>query len=328
MSRRRKKFLALICLLVIVLGILIVYLVGGKDNSLSTDYQESGREDVILYGGRKYRYNEHLSNYLFMGIDTREQAEEGQARVENGRADAIYLVSYNRVKKTAICISIPRDTMTNIHTYAVDGTYLGMAEDHISMQYMYGDGKDKSCRMMKDAVSGLMYGIPIQSYCALNMDGIPVAVGALKSVEVVVPNDSLENVDSKYKEGAKVTITEDNAEWFVRYRDVNITHSAMARMERQKAFAEAFARTARIKASEETELVVDMYQSLKPYMVTNMGADLFADLLDANYDSGDKIQDIPGEKVDGNEFDEYHVDETQLFELVLQYFYKEVQGDK
>ena len=215
MNRKKKQILVLVCLFVIVIGVLIVFMTRDKDDSNSTDYQESGREDTVVYGGKEYEYNDHLSNYLFMGIDTREQAEENQVRAENGRADAIYLLSYDRVEKTAKAISIPRDTMANIHVYSVDGSDLGLTEDHINMQYLYGDGKEESCRLMKEAVSSLMYGIPIQGYLALNMDGIPVAVGALQSVDVVVPNDSLESVDSKYKEGAKVTITEENAELFV-----------------------------------------------------------------------------------------------------------------
>lgn len=327
MNRNKKQIFFLACLFVLIIGVLIAFLVHNNDNSISTEYKDSNRQDTVTYDGKEYEYNEHLSNYLFMGIDTREQVEEGHTRAENGRADAIYLLSYDRVEKTAICISIPRDTITNIHTYTVDGADLGLTEDHISMQYLYGDGKEQSCRLMKEAVSGLMYGIPIQGYCALNMDGIPVAVDALGQVDVVVPNDSLESLDLKYQEGATVTITEENAELFVRYRDIDISHSAITRMERQKAFMEAFVETARVKASNDTNLVVDMYQSLQPYMVTNMGTDTFVQLLDATYDSDYKIQDIPGEKVDGIDFDEYHIDETQLYELVLQHFYKEVQGD-
>lgn len=327
MNRMKKKIFIIAGFVVLILGVLIFLYLRDGDDIYSTDYNDSGREDVIENDGKKYQYNEHLSNYLFMGIDTREQEEDTQVRGENGRADAIYLLSYDRVKKTAKAFAIPRDTMASIHAYSVDGTDLGLVEEHINMQYVYGDGKEKSCQLMKEAVSNLMYGIPIQGYLALNMDGIPVAVDALKSVEVVVPNSSLEPVDSKYKEGTKVTITEENAELFVRYRDTNIAQSAMMRMERQKAFMEAFMETARKKASNDTALVLNMYDSLKPHMVTSMGTDLFAQLLDASYESDDKIQDIPGEKVDGNGFDEYHINEEELYELVLQHFYKEVQGD-
>ena len=289
----KKQSFVLLCFVIIIITGVIVLITWDKDDTHSTEFKESSREDTILYDGKKYQYNEHLSNYLFMGIDTREQQEDNEVRTENGRADAIYLLSYDRVKKTAKAFAIPRDTMVNVHAYSVDGTDLGLIKEHINMQYVYGDGKEESCRLMKEAVSDMMYGIPIQGYLALNMDGIPVAVDALESVEVVVPNASLENVDLKYKEGSKVVITKENAELFVRYRDTNIAQSAITRMERQKAFMEAFMETARTKASNDTELVLNMYDGLKPYMITNMGTDLFAKLLDASYESDDKIQDIP-----------------------------------
>lgn len=327
MNKKKKTIFVLVCLLLLIAGVLAIMFLWDKDDASSTEYTESGREDIVEYGGKKYRYNDHLSNYLFMGIDTREPIEEDQARAENGRADAIFFVSYDRVEKTVKCIAIPRDTMTNIHTYSVDGEDLGLTENHITMQYLYGDGKDESCRLMKETVSNLLYGVPIQGYCSVNMDAISAAVKVLGGVKLIVPDNTLEAVNPKFKEGTEVTITENDAEQFVRYRDTTQSQSAIARMNRQKVFMEAFVEKAKTKSVDDAGLVVDMYESLKPYMVTNMGTDLFAKLLEATYDSDDKIQDIPGEKVDGIQFDEYHVNETQLREFILQNFYKEVQDD-
>ena len=90
---------------------------------------------------------------------------------------------------------------------------------------------------------------------------------------------------------------------------------------------EAFVDTAKKQAANDTGLVVDLYNGVNPYMVTNMGTDLFAQLLEATYDEKNKITDIPGEKVDGIDFDEYHINETQLYEFVLQMFYQELQDN-
>lgn len=326
MSRKKKQILLLVCLLALIVGtIVIVFL--QQEKSPSTDYQESDREDVVVYKGIEYQYNEHISNYLLMGIDTTEPVETYETQADAGQADAIYLLSYDRVEETVKCLAIPRDTMTNIRTISLDGVDLGVSKDHINIQYAFGDGKEESCQLMKEAVSNLLYGVPIQGYCSINMDGIPVAVKVLGGVELTVPDNSLETVSTKFVEGATVTITETDAEQFVRYRDINQSQSAIVRMNRQKVFMEAFVETAKMKATDDAELIVDMYDSLKPYMVTNMGTDIFAKLLDSSYDSEMKIQDIPGEKVEGTDFDEYHVDESQLYELILQVFYVEVQDD-
>ncbi len=328
MKKQRKKIIiCLTCLCgLLVLGIGIWFAIDEKD-SLSTEYTESEREDLVVYGGKTYRYNEHLSNYLFLGIDKREVAKEGKTPGTAGQADAILFVSYDRVKNTIRCIAIPRDTMTAIRTFSPEGEDLGVSRDHLNIQFAFGDGKSKSCELMKEAVQSLLYGVPIQGYCAINMDGIPAAVKMVDSVEVVVPNDTLSDVNPEFEQGAKVLITEENAELFVRYRDTGIRQSAMDRGTRQKVFAKAFAEKAKEYATKDKEFVVNLYENMKPYMVTNIRNDVFAKLLQAENESKDIFYDIPGKTVDGADFDEYHADDDALYELVLQLFYEEVQDD-
>ena len=309
---------------ILVVGVILFLVLHNNEESYSSDYDKNRPDNTVQYGGKEYQYNEHLSNYLFMGIDTREPVTEYETKEQVGRADTIFLLSYNRVEKTVTCISIPRDTMANVRMIAADGTDLGVAQEHINMQYVFGDGKDESCRLMKEAVSALLYDIPIQGYCALNMDGIAAAVDVLGGVELVVPDNSLADVNPEFQEGATVMITKDNAEQFVRYRDIEKSQSAIVRTNRQKVFLKALSEQAQQQASENADLIVNMYEALQPYIVTNMGNDLFADLLSATFDSENGIKDIPGQGTEGELHDEYHIDETQLYELVLQVFYKEV----
>lgn len=324
MKRKTKQNLFLIGVAILVIGVILFFVLRDKDESYSSDFQESNREDTIVYGGKEYRYNEHLSNYVFMGVDTREPITEYETREEAGRADAIFLLSYDRVKKTVKCISIPRDTMTNVRMIAPDGTDLGTSVEHINMQYAFGDGKDESCRLVKEAVSALLYDIPIQGYCSLNMDGIAAAVEVLGSVEMVLADNSLEDVNAEYVKGAKITVTKENAEQIIRHRDTDVSQSAIARTNRQKELMKAVSDCAREKSTQDADFIVDMYESLKPYMVSNIGNDVLADLLEAKFDSENGVIDIPGEGVEGELYDEYHIDETSLYELVLQMFYEEV----
>ena len=327
MKRKQKQILFLVLILVFVLGIIALLIIKSENHFLLNRYKENERDDLILYDGKQYEYNDHLSNYLFVGIDTREPIQGYENRGNSGQADAVFLVSYDRAKGTIQCLAVPRDTITTLHILGPDGTDLGYNQNHLSLQYAFGDGEEESCRLMKEAVSTLLYGIPIQGYCAINMDGIPVAVETIGDVEVAVPNNSLESVAPEFKEGAEVLITKENAERFVRYRDTNVPHSAVSRTERQKVFLKAFAQKAKEKSADDKGLIVDLYEALTPYMVTNMGNDVFAKLLQTGTFSDNSIIDVPGEKVQGTNFDEFHVNDDQLFELVLQMFYKEVQDD-
>ena len=327
MKRNKGIIITVIVLFSLAVLGLGIWLATDHTEWLPTDYTENDEDDYITYGGKKYQYNEHLSNYLFLGVDKREVSDEEKNPGTAGQADAILLVSYNRVEKTIRCISIPRDTMTLIRTFSQDGVDLGQSQDHLNIQYAFGDGKDKSCNLMKEAVEGLLFGVPIRGYCALSMDGIPAAVEAVGQVELVVPDDTLADVNPDFQKGNTVILTKENTEQFVRYRDIDIRQSAIDRSNRQKVFVKAFVSAAREKSAEDEGLVTTMYEKLRPYMVTNMGNDIFADLLQAKQSSEEMFVDIPGETVNGTDYDEYHVNSDELYKLILQMFYEEVQED-
>lgn len=299
----------------------------------STDRREAGsgagntENDAgadVIWNGKEYNYNDHLSNFLFMGVDNREKVETATGQANAGQADAIYLVSWDRVAGTATVISIPRDTITRIQVYGPGGQDLGTVEDHISLSYAYGDGEYESCELTRDAVSNLFYGLSIQGYCSINMDGLPVLTESVGTVTVTVPNDSLEQVDPQYQEGAQVTLTPEMTETFVRYRDTTVSQSAISRMERQEEYIRAFGEAAKARFSTDPGFVTELYTALEPYMVTNIGTDQFFDIMES-ISSGNTNEGwtVPGEGTEGEMYDEYHVDDDALYQKIIETFYEE-----
>ena len=61
-------------------------------------------------------------------------------------------------------------------------------------------------------------------------------------------------------------------------------------------------------------------------MVTNISNDQFAQIM-GGLTEQDNTQTwtLPGEGTQGEGFDEYHVDDSQLYEKILETFYKEVE---
>lgn len=277
--------------------------------------------DTVEAGGSVYKYNDHLSNYLFMGIDTRDEVSSYESQQDAGQADAIFLVSMDRATEEIKVLLIPRDTIAEIEVFNPSGKSLGTTEDHINIQYAYGDGKEKSCELMKTAVSNLLGDIPIQGYCAMNMDGISVITDFVGGVEVTVPDNSLEAVNPDFTEGTVVTLTGDNAEQFVRYRDTEISQSALTRQERQKVYMQALLKKAQAMAEDDASFAVDFFNEIQPFTVTNLGNDIFAKLLTASQGKAVETAIVPGEAAEGENFDEYHVDQQQLESLLLSMFY-------
>lgn len=329
-NKNRRKRIAAVLVICGVLAIVAVFAAGiwkqQREAHMETDSasvsSEENTSEGITYKGKTYVYNDHLSNYLFMGIDTRgdmEMAESGNA----GQADAVFLVSVDRVTKEMQVISIPRDTMTEIEMFSVSRKSLGLMENHINLQYAQGDGKTESCELMKTAVSKLLGGIPVHGYCSVNMDGIPVMTEAAGNLQVVIPDNSLEEVNPEFTEGAEVTLTKDNVEQFVRYRNTGREQSALVRQDRQKIFIEAYMKKAQEQYAKDASFVTGLYKSMKPYMVTNMGNDLFVKLLSAAQEGKSSVHTLPGKGAQGEYFDEYRVDEEALQEMIISVFYRE-----
>lgn len=336
-KRRKKKVKKYLLLLISVLVFILIGAIGlgilnkkhMEEQAKSDVVAEAGENSstgVITYEGKKYKYNDHLSNFLFMGVDTREKVETTKGEANAGQADAIFLLSWDRVEHKMCMVSIPRDTITEIEVFDQEGNSLGMTKDHINLAYAYGDGKNISCDLMKQAVSGLLYELPIQGYCALNMEGIPILIEAVGGVNVTIPNNSLAEQNPAWIKGAEIELTAENAEDFVRYRDIEETQSAIERQERQIAFLSAYGEKATQVYSETPSLVTELYEALDSYMVTNIGTDQFVKVLqDFASDEAREIWSIPGEGVKGSEFDEYHVDDEALYKNMIQYFYKEAE---
>lgn len=330
-NKNRRKRITAAVVICGVLAVIAVFAAGIWKQQRNASHTEAGGASVsseddanesITYNGKEYVYNDHLSNYLFMGIDTRGDMEEAGSG-DVGQADAVFLASMNRVTKEVNVISIPRDTMTEIEVFSVGGKSLGLMENHINLQYAQGDGKRESCELMETAVSSLLGEIPIHGYFSINMDAIPIMTEAVGNIQVVIPDNSLSEINPEFAEGAEVTLTKDNVEQFVRYRNIGREQSALVRQDRQKIFIEAYMKKAQEQYAKDASFVTGLYESMKPYMVTNIGNDLFVKLLSVAQEGKSSVHTLPGEGAQGDYFDEYHVDEEALQEMIISVFYRE-----
>ena len=89
---------------------------------------------------------------------------------------------------------------------------------------------------------------------------------------------------------------------------------------------EAYGNKATKVYSKTPSLVTELYEKLNDYMVTNIGTDQYVKILqDFASDADRETWSIPGEGVSGGEFDEYHVNDQELYKLMIQHFYKEAE---
>ena len=330
-GKRRGRFAA-----VIIAGVAVLAVAGlgyvdiqkkkAAEAASAKATTEAEDSNTVTWQGKTYKYNQNLSNYLLLGVDKRTPAETRVGKADAGQADALFLLSLNRKTKKMTMISIPRDTMTDVESFDLEGKSLGKSKDHISLSYGYGDGGAESCKLTQKAVSNLFYGLPIQGYLAMNLDGIPELTKSVGGLTVTVPNNSLEYKYPEFSEGAEVTLTGENTEVFLRSRDVDESQSAIYRMERQKAFLDAFSKKAKECYEQNAKFAANLFVAIKPYTVTNISEDRLMKLFQTA-DEGDGYTEwtVPGEGTQGLSYDEYHVDDDALYTKVMETFYQEVK---
>lgn len=290
--------------------------------------ESSWQEGWVKYEGTVYAYNEDIMTFLFMGIDKNSEVEEVAEGTNGGQADALFLAVMNPHDKTIRVIGINRNVMTDIDIYNETGAYVTTTKAQIAVQHGFGNGMAESCEYQKKAVRKLFYNLPIHGYAAVNMSAIPTINDAVGGVDVEVLQD-LTRVDETLREGEEVHLMGKSAFWYVKYRDTGEFASADRRLDRQKQYLNAFIDKAKTAAKGNISIVLDLYKELSRQMVTDISLDEVAYLAPvlADYQfNSDSFYMLQGETVMGERFEEFYVDETALYEMILDIFYEEVEG--
>lgn len=301
-------------------------LVGDADNiviEIPNEVDNSDNGKYIIYNNEKYKYNENITSILFMGIDKRGFDENNELIGANGDADALILLAYDTKTGKSNLISISRETMAYMNVYSSDGAFVGTKKQQLCLAFAYGDGKETSCENQVDAVQKLFYNVPINSYVALDLDGIAYMNDAVGGVTV----EALETFKG-FTQGEVVTLYGDNAETYVRYRDVTQVDSNNNRMKRQKQYLNAFFNQLVAQTKSDVTTVVDLYNAASPYVITNVGvgkaAYLANSVLQGSF-SDFNMQNVPGTVTMGEKYAEFNIDEDAFFELFLDVYYDKVE---
>ena len=289
-------------------------------------------EGQILVEGKVYEYNDDIMTFLCMGVDSRNGIEKEKTPGKAGQADAQLLVVVNPRKEEINVIAINRDTMTDIEIYDTAGMYLGEEEAQITLQYAYGDGREKSCQLMEQAVSKLFYGIPIHGYGALDMQSIATLNDAVGGVEVTVLED-MAKYRWNWKEGADVLLEGEDALLYIRERD---EHSGelgtnVKRVERQKQYLNNYVSKLKDKMKQDITFPINLLNKVKKHLVTSLSVDEIAYMADTllGYDfSMENIISIPGESKMGEKHEEFYIDDEALKQIVIDVFYEQVEPEE
>ena len=292
--------------------------------------EENWQAEWIRYKGDVYTYNTNILTFLIMGIDNQKKVRTAQNGISGGQADAIFLLVADPDKKKFSVISINRNTMTDIDVYDTKGQFVGSGIGQICLQHGYGDGKEQSCEREEKAVSNLFYNLPINGYCALNMGAFSEINDAVGGVTVDVIEDCTAWGDERLTKGNTVKLTGKEAYTYIRYRKEDAFDSASARLLRQEQYLGAFAGSLKQGVRSNPSLVLDIFNRIKPYMVTDIDASkvtyMATNMIGYGFDSSN-IYSLQGTTAVGKTgHEEFTYDDGQLYDLIINVFYHKVEG--
>ena len=282
-----------------------------------TEPESDGQSGVVVIDGVKYKRNTNIQTVLFLGIDKEAKSELGNRPGENGQSDSLNLLVADRETKKAQILQISRDSMVDIDIYSASGDKMISEQGQIALQYAYGDGEEESCRLTAEKVSEMLYGVEIQSYLSLTMEGMVRAADAIGGVTMTVPEDYTW-IDPAFEKGQTLTMDGAMVEKYVRSREIEVLDSNVQRMQRQSQFMGALVE--KLQSIEGNSNYLSLYQEMEPYMVTNMTADEMKALSD--YEIDPETVNIPGEVILKDGHAQFIVDNEGLRNIILKMFYK------
>lgn len=293
-----------------------------EKREVSANTESTDSSSYITYNGKKYQYNSDLRTMLFLGVDKDEVVTVRENTGRSGQSDCLILLVLDTESKTTTLLEISRDSMADVKIYGIDGDYMATETAQIATQYAYGDGEKRSCQLTRNAVSNLLYDIPIHDYLSLNMAGIVPIVDQIGGVTITITEDQTA-IDPVLVSGATVTMDGILAEKYIRSRDTSVLGSNEQRMERQTQFVQALLE--KIKSTEDggNAMLHQFWQAGQPYITTDLSLNMLEKI--SSYDMDPQILKVPGEVQAGVEHDEFHVDDAELQELIIRIFYREVK---
>ena len=290
-----------------------------KEVTSSVSDNKDITSDTVVADGVEYRLNTNIQTVLFMGIDKAAKSDMGGRAGENGQSDSLNLLIVDRETKKGQILQISRDAMVDIDIYSASGEKMMSEPGQIALQYAYGDGEEESCHLTAEKVSELLYGVNVDSYLSLTMEGMVKAADAIGGITMTIPEDYTW-IDPAFEAGATITMDGQTVEKYVRSRDAEVLDSNVQRMQRQSQFMGALIK--KLQSINGTGDYLNLYQQMEPYMTTNMTADEMKAL--SEYDIDTSTISVPGEVILKDGHAQFIVDNDELQKIILKIFYKKL----
>ena len=326
MKKNKSKKSPIISIIAVILVVVLVFsgfqLITIIFSPNSTDTKTTTNTKTISRDGKDYYPRQDITVLMLTGIDQTGPVKSSQSYNNEGEADMIALAVFDEADKTFDVLVLNRDTMLNVPILGIGGKQAGTSFEQLALSHTYGTGLEDSCENTEKTVSNFLYGLNIDYYISMNMDAISILNDAVGGVTVNVTDD-FSAVDLSITQG-EFTLKGDQALTFIQTRKDVGNQMNISRMDRHKAYMESFVKAFSEKAKESDTFVLETYDDVAPYIVSDCSVNSLSAMLNryADYELRE-IVTPKGENVLSDKYMEFYVDEEALDELIVKMFYTE-----
>jgi len=332
-----RRWIRAAAALLIVLALFLVGALGlflWKEGGASTgeaDVPSHTLEDdgeLLYYHGAWYAPREDVETVLVLGLDRSEREEIGEYG-SYAQSDLILLLKIDRTNETYQVFQIDRDTMAEIQDFDEYGRPSGTYVAQLALAYAHAQAYTQNHRTAGmaavDAVSGLMYGVEIDHYVTLTMDGM-MALNDLVGGVTVEIRDDFTMADPTLVQGETVTLLGEHALNYVRSRQSVGEGNNLERMERQKEYLSGLQEKLSALAAQEHGSALDLLMELNEYMGSDCTLQQLSQLAESLRDYHmERYTVLEGEVVETDRYVESYPDEEALQRLVIEGFYELIE---
>lgn len=310
-----------ILILVLLLGLIFGGLHILESTVLSEDKETSQETSLtITRDGVDYFPRQDITVIMALGIDELGPVKSSESYRNDAEADAIVLLILDQKDESYTMLCLNRDMMVKMPALGLSGRPAGSYYGQLALSHTYGEGLADSCENTRNTISDLFHGINIDHYLAMNMEGIIFVNDALGGVTVTIEDD-FSQVDSSMNMG-EMTLMGEQALHFVQSRRGVGNQLNISRMKRQEQYMQGMMNALNVKLEQEDSFVIDLYEQVSDYMVTDCSVNVISGLLQrcSEYTLKEIVSPV-GENVLGERHYEFYADEEKLDELALRLFY-------
>lgn len=326
----RAAAVLLTVLTLLLAGALLRFLWGegsfpGGAQAWTSEPPETDEGELLYYNDTWYAPRKDVETVLVLGLDRSEQ-EGVWTTGEYAQSDFVLLLEIDRTAERWKVLHINRDTMVEIQDFDQYGKPSGTYTAQLALAYAHAQAYTRNdttaAHTAMDAVSGLLYGVEIDHYMTVTMDGVMLLNDLAGGVEVEIKDD-FSAVDPTLVQGERVLLLGEHALNYVRSRWYVSDNSNLARMARQREYLEALQKKLSGLTEGDEGFAMSALLELSQHMTSDCTVERLAELAETlRTFEMEEYAALEGEAVINEQnYVEFRVDEATLQRLVIEDFY-------